>query len=165
LLHHWRTVYKWRYWNKNVVYTNIYGLNCFWLERLMLNLSTCTRTFSNTNIQFGKYWRYTVKLRYDGLGYNGYSVIADYFLVPGSVCINFNLLYKSLFTENSVATQKQYSTRINTNKIQNTTIKSITSSFFTKLNYLLLWAITFWRWIMQHSVKFLKNSWFPLYAV
>jgi len=83
LLHHWRTVYKWRYRNKNVVRTNIYGLNCFWLERLMLNLSTCTRTFSNTNIQFGKYWRYTVKLRYDGLGYNGYSVIADYFLVPG----------------------------------------------------------------------------------
>ena len=46
-------------------------------------------------------------------------------------------IYKSLFTENSVATQKQYSTSINTNKIQNTTIKSITSSLFTKLNYLL----------------------------
>ena len=45
--------------------------------------------------------------------------------------------YKSLFTENSVATQKRYSTSINTNKIQNTTIKSITSSFFTKLKYLL----------------------------
>jgi len=47
------------------------------------------------------------------------------------------LLYKSLFTENSVATQRQYSTSINTNKIQNTTIKSITSSFFAKLVYLL----------------------------
>ena len=44
---------------------------------------------------------------------------------------------KTLFTENSVVTQKQYSTIINTNKIQNTTIKSITSSLFTKLNYLL----------------------------
>jgi len=44
---------------------------------------------------------------------------------------------KSLFTENSVATQKQYSTRMNTNTIQNTTIKSITSSFFTRLNHLL----------------------------
>jgi len=43
---------------------------------------------------------------------------------------------KGAIYENSVATQKQYSTRINTNKIQNTTIKSITSSFFTKLNYL-----------------------------
>ena len=39
-----------------------------------------------------------------------------------------NILYKSLFTENSVATQKQYSTSINTNKMQNTTIKSITST-------------------------------------
>jgi len=48
-----------------------------------------------------------------------------------------NFIYKSLFTENSVATQKQNSTSINTNKVQNTTIKSITSSFFTKLNYLL----------------------------
>ena len=47
------------------------------------------------------------------------------------------LLYKSLFAENSVATQKQYSTSVNANKIQNTTIKSVTSSFFTKLNYLL----------------------------
>jgi len=47
------------------------------------------------------------------------------------------IIYKSLFTENSAATQKQYSTSVNTNKIQNTTIKSITSSFFTKLNYLL----------------------------
>jgi len=49
----------------------------------------------------------------------------------------FTFSYKSLFTENSVATQKQYSKSININKIQNTTIKSITSSFFTKLNYLL----------------------------
>jgi len=48
------------------------------------------------------------------------------------------LLYKSLFTENSVATQRQYSTSINTNKIQNTTIKSITSSFSTKLVHLLI---------------------------
>jgi len=32
------------------------------------------------------------------------------------------IIYKSLFTENSVATQKRYSTSINTNKIQNTTI-------------------------------------------
>jgi len=47
------------------------------------------------------------------------------------------IIYKSLFTENSVATQKQYSTSVNTNKMQNTTIKSITSSFFTKLKYLL----------------------------
>jgi len=44
-------------------------------------------------------------------------------------------IYKSLFTKNSLATRKQYSTGINTNKAQNTTIKSITSSFFTKLNY------------------------------
>jgi len=46
-------------------------------------------------------------------------------------------IYKFLFTENSVAIQKQYSTSINANKIQNTTIMSITSSFFTKLYYLL----------------------------
>ena len=55
----------------------------------------------------------------------------------GPWLIGTRFLYKSLFTENSVATQKQYSTSINANKIQNTTIKSITSSFFTKLNYLL----------------------------
>ena len=57
----------------------------------------------------------------------------DRFLQPDNTMIS----RKSLFTENSVATQKQYSTSINTNKIQSTTIKSITSSFFTKLNYLL----------------------------
>jgi len=50
--------------------------------------------------------------------------------------INPLLYINLLFTENSVATHKQYSTSINTNKIQNTTIESITSSFFTKLNYL-----------------------------
>ena len=57
----------------------------------------------------------------------------DRFLQPDNTMIS----RKSLFTENSVATQKQCSTSINTNKIQSTTIKSITSSFFTKLNYLL----------------------------
>ena len=57
-------------------------------------------------------------------------------LVAVFVLLLFMLvLYESLFAENSVAAQKQYSTSIDTNKIQNTTIKSITSSFFTKLYY------------------------------
>jgi len=64
--------------------------------------------------------------------------------------------HKSLFTENSVATQKQYNTGINTNKIQNTTIKSITSSFFTKLNYLLHLITKFAKAIHFGNISYYK---------
>jgi len=65
--------------------------------------------------------------------------------------------HKSIFAENSVATPKQYSTSINTDKIENTTIKSITSSFFTKLNYLLYLITKFAKAIHCGNVSYYKH--------
>ena len=44
-------------------------------------------------------------------------LVGDDFDAGAANAAQLTLLYKSLFTENSVATQKQYSTSINTNKI------------------------------------------------
>ena len=53
--------------------------------------------------------------------YNLLGELCKWAQPSGAWAVQPGRLYKSLFTENSVATQKQYSTSINTNKIQNKT--------------------------------------------